>query len=179
MDGLLGKVMFKKKPQLSIEQKAKKCADLVADYSKMLANGIKGDEGLTNKQFFVVYIYCTALNYIVIDRQAFGMMNDNEREIFSDYMHLGIQADISRGTGLKKETVMELLNMGVVELSPYSRKLMPEGDESPAGTLYWEFAKLVAEKADLPATVALTSSLMAMQTGVSMMKDFLPVLKAK
>jgi hypothetical protein len=56
---------------------------------------------------------------------------------------------------------------------------MPEGDEPPAGTLYWEFAKLVAEKADLPATVALTSSLVAMQTGVSMMKEFLPVLKAR
>ncbi len=171
--------MFKKKPQLSIEQKAKKCADLVVDYSKMLANEIKGNEQLTDRQFFILYIYCAALNYIVIDRQAFGVMTDNEREIFSDYMHLGIQADISQGTGLKKETVMELLNMGVVELSPYSRKLMPEGDESPAGTLYWEFAKITEDKIQLPPLSTLTSSLIAMQTGVNMMKEFLPVLKAK
>lgn len=171
--------MFRKKLRLSVEQKAGKCAKLVIDYSKMLANGIKGDEKLTNQQIMILYIYCAALNYIVIDRQAFGVLTENEREIFSDYMHLGLQADISRDSGLKKETVMELLNAGISDLSPYSRKLMADKDESPAGTLYWEFAKIITDRIDLSASVALTSSLMAMQTGVSMMKDFMPILSSK
>lgn len=114
--------MFRKKNSLTLEQRAGQCAETIVSYSKVLASTIGEDKKLSDKDYLIMLMYCISLHYILIDRMAFSSMSDNERDVFSDYVHLGIQADIVKRTGLKKDLVSNLINAGVQELSPYSKK---------------------------------------------------------
>ncbi len=171
--------MFKKKNNLTPEQQAGRCADVVVSYSKLLASTIGEDQKLSDKDYLIMLMYCIALHYILVDRMAFSSMSDNQRDVFSDYVHLGIQSDIVQGTGLKKDLVANLINAGVQELSPHSRKLFAEKDEGMGGTLFWEFGKVLSDRIELDTSLMLTIPLISMNTGTSLMKDIAPVLSRK
>jgi len=108
-----------------------------------------------------VFLTCAALFYIEIDRRAFTVLSENERESFTDSMQYQLIEKVYKNWGVAKgyqPKVEKYFYKQVKELSPYTKLLVPEkGTEARGGTLYWEFGKLLDnEFAEGKVTFSLT-----------------------
>ena len=93
-----------------------------------------------------VLMLTNALFYIVIDREAYNILSEPDRVIFADSIIDQIansHSDMWNKPKEVKPTMLNWFSKQLNELGQYGKTLLPEKDKSPAGTLYWEYIKLL------------------------------------
>lgn len=104
--------------------------------------------------------FTSAFFYVIIDREAFGQLDVEERKNFSDGMLEEIAIGLSQLWKEPKQilsTVINVLNNDISKLAPYTSQLIPDKGEDPKGTLYWEFSKLLNSDYGIDTVVTLSS----------------------
>ena len=172
--------MFGRKNNKSdAETQVQKCVEVVRGYSVSLAKEIIGKQESSNEDTFRLMTYCFALNYILIDRITFSVMPEKKRNAFSDKLFLGIRSDITKGTGVENETVTSLLSDYIAQLGPYSGKLIESQDESPQGTLFWEFSRIIKDEIGLDSLESMTIvTLLVEKSSTALMSEVRPYFES-
>jgi hypothetical protein len=156
------------------EARASNVATLILDRSKAILPEI-ADRDADQQETTTTFFYCVALYYILADRLAYDCLSDQDRAQLFDLVLWEIYRDIAAGTGASADAIAQILNGVIDELAPFSQKLFPEIDETPKGTLFWEYSKSVAGS-DLGGVNLLTINSIAMQTCNQFIKDFLEMI---
>lgn len=176
--------MFKKK---AATQDWKEKGKLAGAHSKIpsaqiVQHLLENDKKLAKRRIASMELltFTNAMFYLEIDREAFSRLKGPERADFSDGMLEEIVdglSDLWEQPNDVRLTVGNEVNSAISKLAPYAQKLLPEKDESPAGTLYWEYMKLLVSDYKVDHGAALTANIMAMQAGIELWKnvrDLLP-----
>lgn len=123
--------------------------------------------------------FASALYYTELDRWAFSKLSEKDRNDFSDSMLHEIIFGLSELWEKPVEvrpTVINQLNNDLAKLAPYAAQLYPDKDESPKGTLYWEFSKMLGSDYGVDTGTTLIANLTAMQTGTALWQNVKPIL---
>jgi hypothetical protein len=116
----------------------------------------------------------SAVFYLSLDREAFSKLIPADRIAFSDGMLFEIISGLSRLWNQPREvfpTIANELNKVLEKLAPFTAQLLPEKDESPQGTLYWEFMKILVNDYGVEHRAALQANMHAMTYGTELWKD--------
>jgi hypothetical protein len=107
------------------------------------------DIRLRDKEVAPQFIIEVAVFYMhLLDRLAFAHLGPERREVFTDRLIVAIVkvilAELSKETSADDFCIAlrDTYNHRQIEYSRY-KKLIPEKDESPKDTLYWEFSKIL------------------------------------
>lgn len=170
--------MFKKKAQLV---NWKERGALAGAHSKIPSAQIvqyllENDKKLKKRRIASIELltFTNAMFYLEIDREAFSRLRGVERGDFSDGMLEEIVNGLSElweQPNEIKQTVGNEVNTAISKLAPYAQKLLPDKNESPAGTLYWEYMKLLVSDYRVDHGVALAANMMAMEAGIELWKS--------
>ena len=148
---------FKKKSQSSINETSSLVAAMLFESS---LNGAQLFQDFNGKQMANDVFWETVLEFQflllhITDRIAFGAISNEKRSQFMDSLIENISQHTidnaynkpsSEKTPKLKEILSEyfdLLNQRNVQYANY-KKLFPNEKESPSGTLFWEFGKIVS-----------------------------------
>ncbi len=77
----------------------------------------------------------------VVDESAFGALSPEERDTFMDELDRCVGRALEN-KGVELRLFAELLSQRLPEYAQY-RRWIPEGEESPKNTLFWEFGKKI------------------------------------
>lgn len=114
---------------------------------------------LDTKKLLEILIFINALFYIIVDREAYSRLTDKDRPMFSDGMTERIISDVSFSLSKPEEAkpiILKGFSSRLFQLSPYGQHLSPEDDNSPAGTLFWEFSKILRDEYDIELSISLS-----------------------
>lgn len=113
---------------------------------------------LDTKTGLEILIFINALLYIIVDREAYSRLTDEDRTMFSDGMTERIISDVSFSLSKPEEAkpiILKEFNARLSQLSPFGQHLSPEGDNSPAGTLFWEFSNILNDEYNIELVISL------------------------
>lgn len=164
--------MFGKKTRNGeIKTLVQRSVDLIGSYSMTLVQGLTSNQQLSTQDSARLIAHCFALSYVLLDRIAFSILSIGDRNAYSDQVFVGISSDLANGIGADVDTVTNLLNKYITQLSPYSGKLV-EQDQGPEGTLFWEFSKIVDQEIGAPSLESMTLwPLMSQKVGTDLMSE--------
>jgi hypothetical protein len=77
----------------------------------------------------------------IVDESPFGALNPEERDTFMDELDICVGRALEN-KGVELRFFADLLSQRLPEYAQY-RKWIPEGNESPKDTLFWEFGKKI------------------------------------
>lgn len=123
--------------------------------------------------------FASALYYTELDRWAFSKLSEQDRNNFADSMLEEIIQGLSELWEKPAEvrpTVINQLNNDLAKLAPYAAQLYPDKGESPKGTLYWEFSKMLGSDYGVDTGTTLVANISAMQIGTALWTDVKPLL---
>lgn len=123
--------------------------------------------------------FASALYYTELDRWAFSKLSEKDRNSFSDMILLGIIDGLSELWEKPAEirpTVINQLNNDLAKLAPYAAQLYPDKDESPKGTLYWEFSKMLSTDYGVDTSTTLVANLAAMDRSTTLWQNLKSIL---
>jgi hypothetical protein len=149
------------------ERGLKAADDLAVAVSELVKFQIE-DEELSAETMNDLLILNNALYYIFLDRQAFSLLENEERTDFSNGLLFAIAtrlADAFKLPSNQWSLIMDDMNQQINILVPFSGTLM--SSEKPAGTLYWEYSKILSSRYGMGGK-AMASSLMAPQIGTQL-----------
>lgn len=151
----------KKKSQLSIDEASTLVSALLFESSingaKVFKDfGIdKSEKRMTNEVFWETVLEYQFLFLHITDRIAFDSLGNEKRSQFMDSLIDKIsqhtidkaynQPSSSKSTRLEEivTSYYDRLNQRNIQYAKY-RNLFPDSKESPAGTLFWEFGKIIS-----------------------------------
>ncbi len=174
--------MFGLSKKIDWEERGSQAASIIVVNAADLTNAVTKDakKKIKDDKYVDIFIFNAALLLIGQDRQAFVSLKDTDRNKFSDAIYFGITTEVCKALKLEGEhwaAVAAQLNQGTTELGKYAQKLFADKDESPKGTLYWEYGKLLYQKFDLDPAIGITGGLMAAEVAInvsSQTKDWWP-----
>lgn len=112
-----------------------------------------------------------------IDRVTFGELGEPQRGYFIDAYFAGMD-DSFRSVGVNDESMTAMQDYTNTMLNYYGqfKRIYPEGDESFAGALIWEFGKFMAEKYTHEADLVLNMALTELTTNIFCVTDLTSLL---
>jgi hypothetical protein len=148
---------FKKKPQLSVNEASSLVSDMLLESS---LNGAQIFQGFNDKEMPKEIFWETVLEFQflflhITDRIALSTMGDEKRSQFMDSLIENInqntvdnaynQTSSSKNPRLKEilSGYFDRLNQRNVQYANF-KKLFLDSKESPSGTLFWEFGKILS-----------------------------------
>ncbi|MFV9645971.1 MAG: hypothetical protein ACNYWU_09130 [Desulfobacterales bacterium] len=151
---------YKKKSKLSIDEVSSLVSAMLFESSMNGAQIFQDFDSENNKEMPVEVFWETVLEFQflflhITDRIAFGTMGNEKRSQFMDSLIENIsqhnidnaynQPSSSKNPRLKEilSGYFDRLNQRNVQYANY-KKLFPDGKESPSGTLFWEFGKILS-----------------------------------
>lgn len=154
---------YKKKSKLSIDEASSLVSAMLFESSMNGAQIFQDFDSENNKEMPVEVFWETVLEFQflflhITDRIAFGSVDNAKRSLFMDSLIEKIsqhtidraynQPSSSKSERLKDilSGYFERLNKRNIQYANY-QKLFPDGKESPAGTLFWEFGKTLSSVA--------------------------------
>jgi hypothetical protein len=158
------------------EQRGKQATVLVIEAAKELSEAIEKEEEkpLSNLSANNLFLFNAALFIICLDVTAFQYLEEKERGVFIDAIYEGVTAAYAKAMGLPRDEWMGLgqrLNKYADQLGKFGKQLFPEKDQSPKGTLFWEYSKVLPGQFEVSYGGAIASSLYSMQLGVSLLTE--------
>ncbi len=97
-----------------------------------------------------IFLTCAALFYIEIIKRVFESLPENEINSFVGSMQDQLIYKVHENWGVPEKHLSVIdayFHEQIKKLSPYADRLVPDKKEGGfKGTLYWEFAKLVADE---------------------------------
>lgn len=141
--------------------------EAIQNYSLALIKSINPDNKLSSKEATRVTFMSLALMYVLVDRQAFVSMSQAKRHAFSDKLHIKIQDYLVGELGdSRRPVIIQLLDTSIESISPYASKLTPSStDKGLAGTLFWEFGKIMEKQLPESNLSRVEISMIAMEYG--------------
>jgi hypothetical protein len=144
--------MFRSKRKFSKEELAKhgsQIAPMVFIQSRELNDSIVAkakQSGEDISDYGQLMNLCMTMFYLYVDRELFSKLGAESRDTVFDDIEESLLGMIKHNyklssDGLEEER-QELLNT-IGTLTPHAAQFFPENNESPKGTLVWEFDKLL------------------------------------
>jgi len=148
---------YKKKSKLSIDEASSLVSSMLFESSMNGAQIFQdfNDKEMPNEVFWEAVLEFQFLFLHITDRIAFGTMSNEKRSQFMDSLIENIsqhtidnaynQPSSSKTPRLKEilSEYFDRLNQRNLQYTNY-KKLFPDGKESPSGTLFWEFGKILS-----------------------------------
>jgi hypothetical protein len=134
-----------------LEKKGAEIAPMLFIQSRELAYAIteragEQDNFSADEDYFNLLTLCTAIFYLYIDRQLFTKLGAERRDKVFDSIENSYMGMLKHNYKFSDNVLNRAgseLSATVNSLSSYAHQFFPEKDESPKGTLMWEFGKLL------------------------------------
>lgn len=144
--------MFNRKKKFSkdtLAEHGRQIAPMIFIQSRELCDSIKAkaeESKVDIKDHGRLMNLCLTIFYLYTDRELFSRLGAESRDVVCDDLEESILGMIKHNYKLSPEALEEerkdLLET-IASLSPYAKQFFSVGDESPKGTLFWEFDKLL------------------------------------
>lgn len=174
--------LFKKSEGINLEEAAHSSGrllgdavlQLMKDQKEFFPKTIQGDN-LERQWYFNIALY-----YIVVDRVAYSLLSEENRTAFCNktlettLLYLSECLDIQNNE--VRDAIVEKILQGTALLEPFTKVLIPDKDENPKDTLFWEYGKILSAQIDYDDPEVLISEGIAAVIGLHLQAEVQKIL---